>query len=836
MDGRMQKSLYTRVWFLKIHSNHSSHFLLCTILSALAFIAIVLYLISYFFYRIGYFSIQVHRKFWNTLLALAFLLTIIAGLFVALQINYKWNIPFIKTVLKWHVEFGIGLAITGLFHFTWHLDYYGRLFKRTVYEIEKTEFQQISSSEIKINLFTIGFVSSSIQFLFMREIMNITGGYELVAGSFLGSWLIGSALGAVIAGKSALIDIRRINLVFSFSPLISIFLLLFLSRVFLSSGETPSFLVSIIYTFLVLIPFCLVSGFTFIKLMVIAGSQNSIEPGKSFSAETTGGIVAGILISVFTAGLIGTYKLLFLIILLSISYVLTTYYINASKTKIFAKSSIFIIGVLLIAANPDIFFRNILLPGIEVTSTEDTPYGNITKGKYNGEESLYYNQRLMAYNDDVTEREEDIHYAMLQSDFPQKVMLISGSLKSHLPEIFKYPVSSVIYIERDPVLAKYETAIAEKFPGKVSIVNKDAYSYIRNYTESVDIIILLIPPPSTLLLDRYYTTEFFAAVKKRLKPDGIFMCSPGPGDNYFNKESINLYSSLYNSLAASFKNVRPLVGNKLYLIASDKPVSLAICQLVNKKDIKNIYVSSDFLDDEIIARKSEEVNQLIDHGIKQNKSAFPVACFLSQSYQFSKYLGEKIPAVILLFIVFALPVTAIRRKNILMYFCASALAGFEIIILLTLQVTVGNMYQLTGLIIAGLMTGLSIGSGVNLGSQNTISLRNKVIILILFYIIFGLAFNFIIELKSGFLSVSAIMVSGFIPAFFTGGIFRELTCKINGTQIAPEIYSADLAGSALGIILISGFMVPVIGIQVSVFILSALILGGILFVTISSIS
>ncbi len=49
-----------------------------------------------------------------------------------------------------------------------------------------------------------------------------------------------------------------------------------------------------------------------------------------------------------------------------------------------------------------------------------------------------------------------------------------------------------------------------------------------------------------------------------------------------------------------------------------------------------------------------------------------------------------------------------------MYFSASALAGFEIIILLSLQVMVGNMYQLTGLIIAGLMTGLAVGSGINI--------------------------------------------------------------------------------------------------------------------------
>ena len=796
------------------------------------FTAILLYLISYFFYRIGYYSLQLHRKFWNSILVAAFLLTAIAGVFLALQINYKWNITFIKTVLKWHVEFGIGMAVTGLFHLMWHLNYYGKLFTEKVSYPEKPEFQKLTSTEIKTNLFIIGFVSSSIQFLLMREIMNVTGGYELITGSFLGSWLIGSAIGSSISGRSTLNDVRKINLVFSISPIISLILMLFLSRVFLIRGETPSFLEAIIYTFLALIPFCLVSGFTFIKLITIAGSVNKYIPGKSFSIETTGGIAAGIITAILTSGLLSTYKLLMLIILSSIGYVVLTYYIKDQKTKIVVKFFIIILATPIIFLNPDLLFRQILLPGIKVTGTKDTPYGNITIGKYKGEESLYYNQRLLAYKDDATEREEDIHYAMLQSESPEKVILISGSPQSHIPEILKYQVSSIIYIERDPALIRYETSIGNKFPGKVVMVNTDAYRYIRKSTESVDVIIMLVPPPSTLLLNRYYTTEFFSEVKKRLKPGGIFMCSPGPGDDYLNKESLNLYSSVYNSLAANFKNVKPVAGNKLYLIASDKPISLSFCKLVVEKQIKNVYVSSDFLEDDLITRKSDEVIALIDNGTKQNRSAFPVACLHSQSYQFSKNLGEKVPAIVFMFSIFALPVLTIKRRNLLMYFSASALAGFEIIILLSLQLMVGNMYQLTGLIIAGLMAGLAVGSGINIRLLNTISLRNKVILLILFYIIFGLIFNYVIELKSGLLSVILIMISGFIPASFTGRIFRELTGNKEGIAISPAIYSADLAGSAFGFIMISGFAVPLFGIQVSIFLLSALVFVGILFCTI----
>jgi spermidine synthase len=506
------------------------------------------------------------------------------------------------------------------------------------------------------------------------------------------------------------------------------------------------------------------------------------------------------------------------------------------KLKISGILLALILGASVILLNPDLLFRQILLPGIKVTGTKDTPYGNLTKGEYKGEESLYYNQRLLTYNDDATEREEDIHYAMLQSDSPEKVIMISGSPQSHIPEILKYPVSSIIYIERDPELVNYEKSVVDKFRGKAVIVNKDAYRYISNSNEQVDVIIMLVPPPSTLLLNRYYTTEFFKDVKKKLKPDGIFMCSPGPGDDYFNKESLNLYSSVFNSLAAIFSNVKPVVGNKLYFIASEKAISLSFCQMADKKHIKNIYVSSDFLEDDLIARKSDEVMALIDRSVKQNRTALPIACFHAQQYQFSKNLGEKTPAIVLMIVAFALPVIMVKRRNLIMYFSASALAGFEIVILLTLQIMVGNMYQLTGLIIAGLMTGLAVGSGINNSFLNNTSLRSKVIFLVIFYLIFGMTYNFMIELKGGFLQVMLIIFSGFLPAFITGQVFNELTFKVNKKEMpsSPAVYSADLAGSAFGFIFISGIIIPAFGIRISIFLLSALVFIGILIMTISN--
>jgi spermidine synthase len=794
--------------------------------------SILLYLLSYLFFRTGYYSLQFHRKLWNSVLAAVFIITALSGLFMALQTTYKWNIQFIKPLLKWHVETGIGMAFTGIFHLFWHLSYFGKIFKKQESHIENRGFMKQTDKEISVNLFMIGFISTSVQLLLLREMMNISGGYELISGIFLGSWLIASAIGATMAGKSQLSDIRKINLIFSLSPVLSLTLLLLLSRLFLSAGESPGFLVSLIYTFLVLIPFCIVSGFTFIKLISIARAGNDFIPGKSFSIETSGGVAAGILVPLMTTGLLNTYQLLLLLILLSFTYVLITIFIKKDYSKLFIKILITALASCIIIFRPDTFFRQLLLPGIKVTATTDTPYGNITLGKYNDEQSIYYNHRLLAYNNDVIEREENIHYGMLQSESPEKVILISGSLNSHLPELLKYPVRTITYIERDPALARSFIPLKDTSSCKLIIANKDAFRYIRNSEGLVDVIILLIPPPSTLQLNRYYTTEFFKEVKNKLDNDGIFICSPGPGDNYFNKESLKLYSSVYNSLSVVFKNVKPVAGNKLYFIASDKELSLSFCKLAEKRKIKNIYVSSDYLSDDLVIKKSDEVVSLIDRDVRQNSSGFPVGYFHFQSYSFSRNSGEKVPSIILMIMIFAVPALKIKKKNMLMYFSASALAGFEIIILLTLQLIVGNMYQLTGLIIAGLMTGLAIGAGAHIVILNLCSFRIKGILLIVFYTCTGLVYNYILTFNSGLLTITFITLSAFLPALLTGHLFRELTIKQEGPSISSSVYSADLAGSAFGFILISGVAIPVLGIKSSIFLLSLLIFTGLLFGTI----
>jgi spermidine synthase len=361
---------------------------------------------------------------------------------------------------------------------------------------------------------------------------------------------------------------------------------------------------------------------------------------------------------------------------------------------------------------------------------------------------------------------------------------------------------------------------------KIIIVTDDAYRYIKNSTKQFDVIILLLPPPSTLSLNRYYTTDFFKTIKSCLNSDGLFLISPGQSSIYYNKESLDYYSSIFNSLKSNFKVVEPIMGNKLYFISSDNQISTSICSLVEQKGINTIYVNRNYLSDDLIKMKSEELLSLIDTKAKQNSLMKPVSYFQYMTINLSKERNNRPAIVALMSLVFVIPVTLIRRKNMIMYFSASALAGFEIITLMLIQLTIGNLYHITGLIIASVMAGLATGAGF--GNKN-ISVKKSnliAILLILFYVFTGIIFSKLILINGTIPVIMVAIILSFSPAFLTGRLFRSLSDNLTNYIDTDKIYSADLAGSAFGFITVSILFLSVLGIQLTIFMFSAFIFAG----------
>jgi len=71
-----------------------------------------------------------HRRLWNIILLVSFLISGIIGLILAMFIDLKLSISWYQPFLWIHVETGIIMALVSIFHLLWHLPYYLSLFKK----------------------------------------------------------------------------------------------------------------------------------------------------------------------------------------------------------------------------------------------------------------------------------------------------------------------------------------------------------------------------------------------------------------------------------------------------------------------------------------------------------------------------------------------------------------------------------------------------------------------------------------------------------------------------------------------------------------------------------
>lgn len=92
-------------------------------------ILILLYFITHFLAKKKIISIVYHRKVWNVLLLITFLLSGISGILLVIKINFGITTPLSLNILFLHIETGIAMFIISVFHVFWHWAYFKNLFR-----------------------------------------------------------------------------------------------------------------------------------------------------------------------------------------------------------------------------------------------------------------------------------------------------------------------------------------------------------------------------------------------------------------------------------------------------------------------------------------------------------------------------------------------------------------------------------------------------------------------------------------------------------------------------------------------------------------------------------
>lgn len=660
-----------------------------------------------------------------------------------------------------------------------------------------------------MGLFFLGFIAMSVQILIIREALAIFNGNELVIGLCLGAWMILTALGAYLGswiwlpgkkGPGRMHGMYSLVIVLLFLILLSLpflmpWALVYLKTHLLITGEMAGIGHIGLILLIILTPFCLASGVLFpILASEISRYSGNNRIHKAYALDSAGSILGGIL-----------FGLVFFLLP------------QATSRKPQAENSLF---------QPSI--NEMLFPGQEVLETRITPFGKLTITRMAEQYILYENSSPVLMAGDVANREESVHYALLLHEKPENTLMISGGIGGTIDEVFKYPGVRLDYVEIDPyMIPLVDRHVPFTRNDRLRIINKDPKVYLIQNEVKYDVILLNTPDPSSAEANRFYTLEFFRLVKERLNPGGIVSLSIPAAGNYMNDASRMLHSVIYNTLASVFKYVRIIPGNRDFLIASDRDISHSLWKNPANFGIKNLYVNSGYVDEELMNARSQQILHELSPDVRYNSDLRPYVYFQTYRQWLQQFRLDNriIPAGIILLLLIGF--LFLGPLNLGLFTGGFTASSLEFILILWFQVLYGIVYQVTGLIFATFMAGMAAGAYYMPGYFREITFKEFrmlqkayiILPLIISPLMFFLPTSASLVMKVTII-LSFVIVTGFIMGglFALSGFIRKDTFRASASQA----FSADLLGSAIGILLVAVYLVPVIGLPMTCLVLAGL--------------
>lgn len=706
----------------------------------------------------------------------------------------------------------------------------------------------------RLYLFLLGLTAMSTQVILIREAMAIFHGNELIIGLFLGIWMLLTAAGSFLAARGFKVrgtdlsltpftprppvpplpresgpggEVWKFFLLLCLLPLASLFLLVTLRYTFVSSGIMPGLWQSALVIFLSLAPFCLVSGMLFpIQVQGLSAFTGKNSLSEGYALESAGSIFGGLLFSLIFILALPPYESL---ILLSGSSLFIICILSIIKKKISEAIMALVFSALV--------FIMPVVPGFakfidqkqfnkqDVIEIKSSPAGMIAVSRMDGQIFIYENGLPVSLGDDVTRREESVHYAMLLHPMPEKVLMISGAANGSIGEVLKYPRTRIDYVDRNSwllrVIDKYKPLTDDH---RVNYFYEDARIFLKKTEKPYDVILINTSEPESAEMNRYYTIEFYKLLKNRLNPGGIISVCTQPAGNYMNETSRQVHSVIFNTLQSVFTHVRIIPGGKDYFLASEMTIDQSIFSNYQNKGIENNYVNPYYINETLLKMRSDLIMKEILPGAEINSDLKPYvfSLFLKQWLERYKVSTWLIPLVLLLLLILSL--IFLGPLNLGLFAGGFTASSIEFILLLWFQVMFGFVYQMTGVIFAMFMAGLVAGSLAMGKIFRNYSFRGFLFIQGIFAI-FSATVALLIYLFSSspppglhaslpagsflYIVLLLILVTGFLAGlqFALSARLRKEENRIS----AGESFSADLLGSAIGVVLVSVYLVPLLG-------------------------
>jgi len=408
---------------------------------------------------------------------------------------------------------------------------------------------------------------------------------------------------------------------------------------------------------------------------------------------------------------------------------------------------------------------------------------------------------------------------------------------------------------------------------RVHVHVMDGRLFVKTTQETFDVVIVNLPEPQNAQLNRFYTVEFFREVSRKLTPTGLLSFQLRSSENYISTELGQFLRSINKSLRVVFPEVTAIPGETVHFFAARQAGTLAsgadeLLARLHARNLETSYVSEYFIPFRMMPDRMSDLDAQIrpEPETPVNRDFAPVAYYFdvalwagefNQGYRrlFRAMAGVNFGTMVAVFgVVLAVLVVGGRlatRSSIARFgtgrkplpngrgsdrfvagFSTAAMGftmiGLEMLLLLAFQAVYGYVYQQLAVVIAAFMAGMALGSWLGMrraarGGMRILAITQVLaaaapLVLLGLFEAIGRANGTLGPVASQIAFPTLALICGMLGGYqfpVASRIFFgedwQAEAPAPPLQRPGTLYALDLAGSCLGAVLFSTWLVPVFG-------------------------
>ena len=615
-------------------------------------------------------------------------------------------------------------------------------------------------------VFAAGFSSAAVQILLIREYLAVFSGNELVIGVIFGLWLLFAALGSLAGAYLNKPGQKTLNVLYIGSVLLGI-LAIRAVRLLFDPGEMIAPWIIPVIVLLTQSDAAFFGGLVYGRISKITSGS------RLYLVENTGALTGLVYIS---SGILLHWSNG---ILISSTLSLFIFYAFFADHRRMKQSMVMcIISISMIAG---FFYLNPKSIKWKYSLDVDTIHtgfgGEIAEKRGVDDTLILLNNSLYRMKMPLPSIEQAVHIPMAMHKGQVHSALVIGNM-GQVQEIEKYDSVRLTCIESEPTLAK----------------NGCRYCAVEGLqTDSLfDIILLGSTMPTTAQSGRFFTETFFKKIKLLTGESGIFSFSLPFSENFLSSDENAFKNLLLRTLKKAFKQVMVIPGSGYTFIASDKQLQWPVKIGVTTRYLENYTMIT------IDSARVAAANNQTDLSKKTNTISRPIALYFTQKQWLGLFDLSFIYAAGF-FILLGLIAILLIPKSASAFSIGSTglVAGiYSIAIMIIFQFLYGTLHGKISFLMVSLTAGFVAGSFIKKFPFSDVVIGLYAVLSIL-------------------LLVKIANIPEFVFMVFNAGI-GFLTAAQFVTR-KPEswsgLYSADLAGGVIGMVLGSTILIPYFGIE-----------------------